>query len=108
MTSQAKRSGLNTPCFRNGHIMWLLLFVLIDNNDEVIGGAIGGVLGAVGLLSLLAIIAIGIHKGWDNTNCICFHCFDTKLWTGYVTHVTTILALIYGTSQLLERKILII
>ena len=85
--------------------MWLLLFVLTDSNDEVIGRAIGGVVGAVGLLSLLAIIAIGIHKRWDNTNCICF---DTTLWTGYVTHVTTILALIYGTSRLLEQKILII
>ena len=70
MTSQAKRS----PCFRNGHIMWFLLFILIDNNDELIGRVIGGVLGAVGLLSLVVaisvLIIIGIQKGWDNTNCV--------------------------------------
>lgn len=43
--------------------MWFLLFILIDNNDEVIGGAIGGVLG--GLLVVVAIfvlIIISIRK----------------------------------------------
>ena len=63
MTSQAKRSGLNTPCFRNGHIMWLLLFVLIDNNDELIGGVIGGVLGGLLVVAIFVLIYIGIKKG---------------------------------------------
>ena len=43
--------------------MWLILFILIDNNNEVIGGAIGGVLG--GLLVVVAIfvlIIISIRK----------------------------------------------
>ena len=43
--------------------MWFLLFILIDNNDEVIGGAIGGLLG--GLLVVVAIfvlIIISIRK----------------------------------------------
>ena len=36
----------------------MLLFILVDNNDDVTGRVIGGVFGAVGGVSLVVIIFI--------------------------------------------------
>ena len=43
--------------------MWFLLFILIDNNDELIGRVIGGVLGGLLVVAIFVLIIIGIQKG---------------------------------------------
>ena len=47
------------------------MFIPVDDTDEMNGGVIGGVLGAVGGVLLVAIIFTiicwGIRKQWDNT-----------------------------------------